>query len=111
MMENEEIEILEPKEDWEKDMAVYTPIVSAQVPVQKIIINGQEQVILGEACALICPKCRTILQQFQPGVTEVEILKSIDTEDEKLLHNTLHCRNCGQKLKVFRELPIEVQAD
>lgn len=106
-MENEEIELLDPVENWEKNIPLLADVVSTEVPVQRIIINNEEQVIMGEACALICPECRVILQQFQPGVSEVDILKSLCTDDEKQLNHTIRCKKCGHLLKVFRPIPLE----
>jgi len=31
-------------------------IVEATVPLQKVIVNGQEQVIEGKVYAIVCPK-------------------------------------------------------
>lgn len=107
MDEEVEIEVLEPQDNWEKEYPVLAELITTQVPVQRIIINGEEQVVTSEACALICPKCRLIIQQFQPGIPEVEILKALCTDNEEALNRTLYCQKCGQKLKVMRPMPVE----
>lgn len=110
-MEECEVEILEPQNNWEKEIPALAEIVTTQIPVQRIIVNNQEQVIMGEATALICPKCRTIIQQFQPGIPAIEIHQSLCTEDEQALNHTIYCQKCGQKLKILRPMPIEVEYD
>lgn len=102
----EDVEILEPKETWEKDIAVTAAVVSTKVPVQRIVINNQEKVVMGNACAIICPKCRTVIQQFQPGVSEVDIYKSLYTDDEQELSKTIYCKECGQKISILRPMPV-----
>lgn len=106
-MEETEVEVLEPQENWEKEVPVLAEIQTVQVPVQQIIINNEMQNIMGEACVLICPKCRLIIQQFQLGIPEVEVHKDLCTDDEAALNHTLYCQKCGQKLKLFRPLSVE----
>lgn len=84
-------------------------IVEATVPLQKVIVNGQEQVIEGKVYAIVCPKCKTILQQFQPGISKSDIIKSLETEDENLLNRNIFCMGCGQSLKLMRPMPIEAE--
>ena len=102
-----EVELLEPQEHWDKEIPIQAELVTTQVPIQQIIINNEVQNIMGDAHVLICPKCRLIIQQFQPGVPEVEIHKSLCTDKEEALNHTMYCKKCGQKLKVFRPAPVE----
>ena len=106
-MEEVEVEVLEPQENWEKEIPVLAEVVTTKVPIQRMIINNQEQVIMGEVSALICPKCRLIIQQFQPGLPAVEVHKALCTDKEEALNHTIYCQKCGQKLKVFRPMPVE----
>lgn len=105
-MEEVEVEILEPQEHWEKEIAVVAETRIAKVPVQTIIVNNEQQVMYGEAVCLVCPKCNTVIQQFQPGIPEVEIIKALNTSDEKLLNKHLYCKACGQKIQMMRPLPF-----
>lgn len=93
--------------NWEKEIPQLVEVKTKQVPVQRMVINGQEQVINGEVCVLCCPRCGDVIQSFQPGVTEVEILKALCTDDEEALKKTLWCSKCGQKLALMRPLPLE----
>ena len=102
-----EVDILEPQEAWEKELATQAAIRAIRVPVQTMVINGEEKVVMGKSLALVCPKCGTVIQQFQAGISEIEVYKSLTTEDESLLNQTIYCAGCGQKLKLMRELPIE----
>ena len=108
-MEQTEVEVLEPKENWEKEIPELAELVSVSVPVQTIIINGERQEILGEAYVLICPKCRAILYQFQPGISAAEILKSLNTDDENELGKYMYCKACGQKLSLMRKPPVDAE--
>ena len=78
-----------------------------KIPVQSIVVNGQEQVIEEEAIVLVCPTCGEIIKQFQPGVEYIDILKSCNTDDEKLLNSYVYCRHCGQKISLMRPMPVE----
>ena len=95
----------------DKEIAALAELAMSRVPVQTVIVNGQEQVIEDMAYALVCPKCKAKIQAYQPGVPELAILKELQTSDESLLNSTVYCSKCGQKLKLFRETPIEVEVD
>lgn len=105
-MEEQEVEILEPITNYEKELPVPVDVTTVKVPIQQFIINGEKMVVMGEAPVLCCPKCRTIIKQFPAGIPVVEVLKSINTDDNKLKSGTLYCQKCGQKLKIFRDLPV-----
>lgn len=103
-MEDIEIEVLNDNVSWERDIPVLAEIVITQTPIQRMIVNGQEQVVMGEACALICPKCGQIIQQFQPGVTPLEVVKALSDGKEEAF---IYCSHCGQKLQISRPQPID----
>ena len=105
-MEEVEVEVLEPKENWQKELAVVAEIRKAKVPVQTIIVNNEQQVVYADAFCLVCPRCNTIIQQFQPGIPEVEIVKALNTSDEKMLNKHLYCKACGQKIQIMRPEPF-----
>lgn len=100
-------EILESVDNWEKELAATAEVRRAQIPVQTVIINGEEQVIYDDTFALVCPRCNTILQSFQPGLPLVEILKALNAKDEESLNKTLYCKKCGQKIRILRPAPVE----
>ena len=56
---------------------------------------------------LVCPSCGEIVKQFQPGDRYIDILKSCNTDDEKLLNSFVYCRYCGQKISLMRPMPVE----
>ena len=101
-----EVEILEPKDDLE--ISVQAEVAKVKVPVQTIIVNNEQQILYSTAYALICPKCRNILQQFQPGVPEIDVYKALNTDKEDLLNHSMYCVKCGQKIKVMRPMPVVV---
>ena len=103
-----EVEVLEPQDNTMKEIAVQAEVTRIQVPVQTIIFNNEEKVIYEKAFALVCPKCRTILQQFQPGIPEIDIYKAINTDKEELLNHAMYCSKCGQKIKIMRPMPVVV---
>ena len=103
----EDIEILDPVENWEKELPVQVELGRTRVPVQTIIINNEQKVMYADAFCLVCPKCNTVIKQFEPGVPAIEIIKAINSADSELLNKTLYCSKCGQKLKVFRPIPVE----
>ena len=105
---NEDVEIIEPQDNWEKEFPVLTKLAHVKVPVQQMIINGQEEIVYDTAAALVCPKCRAVIQQFQLGVSDIDILKAINSDDPEILSKTIYCSKCGQKLKIFRPMPVEV---
>ena len=96
-------------ENWEKQLPKQVEVRTAEVPIQRMIINNQEQVVNGQVCVLVCPVCGDIIQQFQPGVTEAEITLALCTDNEEALKKTFWCSKCGQKLSLMRPLPIDAQ--
>ena len=106
-MEETDIEVLEPQDNWKKEIPVTAEVRTIQVPVQQIIVNNEVKQILGESVVLICPKCKTIIQQFQPGIPEVEVVKALNTDKEQVLNATMYCKGCGQKLRLMRPMPVE----
>ena len=106
-MEELEQEVLEPITDWEKEIPVLADIVENEVVIQQIIINNEVQKVTGKAFALVCPKCGAIIQQFPAGALEADVHLGLCTDDEKILNTALHCRTCGQKIKIFRPSPID----
>jgi hypothetical protein len=107
MEEEVEVEVIEPKSNWEKELPMQAEVVTTQVPIQRIIVNGQEKVAMGDACVLMCPRCRLVIQQFQPGIPEVEVYKALCTDKDEELNKTIYCQKCGQKLRVLRPMPVE----
>ena len=107
-MDEVEIEILEPVDGWEKNIAVQAETRIVRVPVQQIIINNEIKTVYGGAVALICPKCKTIIQQFQAGITELEVIKALNTDKEEDLKKAIYCNKCGQRLRILRPMPVEV---
>lgn len=106
-MDEVEIEILEPVNDWEKNIAVQAETRIIRVPVQQIIINNEVKTVYGGAVALVCPKCNAIIQQFQTGITEIEVVKALNTDKEEDLNKTMYCHKCGQRLRILRPMPVE----
>lgn len=103
-MEEVEVEIVEGIE-----IPELVEVRSMEVPVQQIIVNNEVQEIKGECLVLCCPKCGTVLQQFSVGATEAEVALSLCTDDEKVLGTILHCRKCGQPLRIFRPMPVDAE--
>lgn len=106
-MSDDEIEVLEPSGSWEDGLAAPAELAVVKVPVQRVIINGSEQVVMGEACALVCPKCRSVLTRFSPGVSAVDVLKALDSGE--LGDRLVHCGGCGKPLRISREAPQDAQ--
>lgn len=106
-MDEVEIEILEPVNDWEKNIAVQVETRIVRVPVQQIMVNNEVKTLYGGAVALICPKCNAIIQQFQTGVTELDVIKALNTDKEEDLNKTMYCNKCGQRIRIMRPMPVE----
>ena len=102
-----EIDILEPVDNWEKTLFKQASLRKLSVPVQNIMVNGQEQTIYGEAYCLACPVCNSVVWQFQTGVSAIDIVKSLCTDNEEEYNKAVFCRTCGQKLRIMRPQPIE----
>lgn len=107
---DENVEVLEPVDNWEKTIAKSTVIKKIKVPVQSMIVNGQQQAIYGDSYCLACPVCNSIVWQFQVGTDAVDIVKSLCTDNEEDYNKMVFCKNCGQKLRVMRPTPI-IQED
>ena len=109
MCDEAEFDVLEPREtDW-KDIPVQAAIRTVRVPVQQIVINNELRTEYGAAVALVCPKCNGVLQQFRPGVPEVEVAKALCTDDQEALGKSLYCRSCGQLLRIMRPAPVDAE--
>lgn len=93
-----------------KDVAKLVNIRVSKVPVQSMVVNGQEQVVMGDAFSLVCPECGQVVQQFQVGATRLDILKALNTDDESKLNGFIYCAKCGQKLRIMRPMPIEIES-
>lgn len=107
-----DVEIIEGTLDWERTISQPVQVVEMEVPVQQIIVNGQTQVVTGKACALVCPKCGTILQRFNPGVSVTEVVLSLNAKNDSMLEkNTVYCKSCGQKLSILRPSPVDNQIE
>ena len=103
-MEEVEVEIVEGIE-----IPELVEVRSMEVPVQQIIVNNEAQEVKGECLVLCCPKCGAVLQQFPVGVSAAEVALNLCSDDEKLLKTIVHCRNCGQALKIFRPMPVDAE--
>lgn len=106
-MDQPEVEVLEPVTNWEKEVGVQVEVDKIQVPVQRIIINDEERVIMGDVYVIKCPKCGNIVQQFPVGLEEADVVLSLNTDKENYLNGYLYCTHCGQKLRIFRPMPVD----
>lgn len=107
-MEEQDVEIIQPDEnDWKKNIKQPVKLSTFKVQTQTIIINNEPQVIEENVVCLVCPVCGAVIQQFQPGISKIEVLKSLNTDDDKKLNLHMFCSHCGQKLSLFRMLPAE----
>jgi len=104
-----ETDVLEPVNNWEKDIPVLAEIVETEIIVQQIIVNNEIQNVMGKAHALVCPECKRILQQFPSGASEVEIAHALCTDNEEKLKGIVFCSGCGRGVRIFRPMPIEGQ--
>lgn len=108
-MEEVEVEILEHQDSSDKEFPILAELAVIRVPIQHVIVNGQEHIEYREAFALICPKCKKVIQQFNPGASEVDIVKSLCTNKEEELNYHVYCAKCGQKLSFMRPMPIDAE--
>lgn len=68
---------------------------------QQVIINGVAQNIPYSLCSLNCPVCNTILFQFKQGMSRLDVLKLLNSnnnEVNKFKESISYCPHCGQKL-------------
>lgn len=113
-MEETEIETLKPEvlEPPEIDTVPgQAEVRSVRVPVQEMIINGERRVQYGEAVALVCPKCGAAIRQFDMGASALDVLKSLNTDDESALMAKFHCPACGKPLRMMRPMPVDMRGD
>ena len=101
-----EPEVLEPASDWLKDVRIQAELRTIKVVVQRVIVNGEAKDILGEAVALVCPRCGQPLKVFPAGISAADVVKLLDTDKQKELDSWLCCDKCGQKLSIYRRLPL-----
>ena len=111
MSEEVEVEVLEPVDNWEKSLFKQASLRKTQVPINRMVVNGQEQVMYGEAFALVCPVCNSVVWQFQPGVDALAISKYLVTDNEEEYNKPVFCKTCGQKLRIMKPTPIEQKGD
>lgn len=107
----EEVEILECETFNEKMFPKNIAIGYIKVVVAQEIINNEVHEITMPAPCLICPTCNTVLQQFNPGTPEVEIIKALNTDDENLVKQHIYCNHCGQCITLMRPAPIEATVE
>jgi len=108
-MEQPEVEVLEPIDNWEKEIPVLAEVIENEIVVQQIIINNEIQNITGKAHALVCPECKRIIQQFPSGVSEAEIAHALCTDKEEQVNGFIYCSGCGRRVRLFRPMPIDGQ--
>lgn len=78
-------------------------IEEKQVIINNVVVNGVPQHQNAKVVVVSCPKCGTIIQQFNLGISLIDVLKSISTYEEK----SVFCPKCGQKLRLERGEIIE----
>ncbi len=81
--------------------------------VATIVINGEPQGYQEvEYYHLVCPSCGRVITEFQPGLSELDIIKGLTEKDtqEALYKMNAYCPSCGQKLSYDREV-IDIDAN
>ena len=106
-MDQPDVEVLEPVANWEKEIGVVAEVAQVQVPVQRIIINDEERVVMGDAFVIKCPVCGTAIQQFPIGLTEADVVLALNTDKGNYLNGFIYCAHCGQKIRIFRPMPVD----
>lgn len=99
-----EVEVLDKKEVTELAM-----VTTIKAPVSQMIVNNEVKVIEGDVTVLYCPHCRSVIQQFQPGITELEVISSLWSDDETKLNGVYYCKHCGKPLRLYRPSPVDAE--
>ena len=79
-------------------------LAEIQTISQTVNINGQVAQL--DQCILVCPSCKMHLQEYNLGVSKLDIIKEFQTDNEYKLSTYMYCQKCGQKIKLFREMPV-----
>ena len=106
-----EVEVIQ---DTHEQLPVNIELVSQKQHVQQVVVQNGEQKINNiefDVFFLVCPKCGQVIKQFQPGVTEAEIRLSMNALNDKELNSFIYCQTCGQKLRIMRPAPVDVQCE